>query len=152
MLRLPAAVAASLFGALVVVTAGAAPGAQSDATVTAVRASGSAGNYTFVVTIRSNDTGCAHYADWWEVVDGDGRLVYRRVLLHDHADEQPFARDGGPVALQADQTVTVRTHMNTSGYAPAGMRGSVAAGFTPVTLATGYAAALAKTPPLPDIC
>jgi hypothetical protein len=152
MVRLPVTVAASLFGALVVMAAGAAPGAQSDATVTAVRASGSAGNYTFVVTIRSNDTGCNHYADWWEVVDAGEQLVYRRVLLHDHADEQPFARDGGPVAVKADQTVTVRAHMNTSGYAPAAMRGSVAAGFKAVTLAAGYAAALAKTPPLPDNC
>src|SRR5581483_1990309 len=101
-------------------------GTAPDARIMKVQSSGSAGQYTFDVTIASNDTGCNHYADWWEVVDEHGMLLYRRVLLHDHADEQPFTRDGGPVNIAAGQTVTVRVHMNTSGYSSAGMRGSVA--------------------------
>lgn len=123
-----------------------------DARVTKVQASGSSGEYTFDVTIASNDTGCAHYADWWEVVDEHGALLYRRVLLHDHADEQPFTRSGGPISLSAGQTVTVRAHMNTSGYSRAAMRGSVLSGFKSVELAADYAADLAKKQPLPDGC
>jgi hypothetical protein len=132
---------------------GAASGAKTpDARVLAVKASGAPGAYTFLVTIASNDTGCAHYADWWEVVDEHERLLYRRVLLHDHADEQPFTRDGGPVVVSANQTVTVRAHVNSSGYAAAALRGSVDAGFTPIELPDAFAAELAKKQPLPDVC
>ena len=61
------------------------------ADVTAVSVAGEAGAYTFEVTVRSPDTGCEGYADWWEVVSPDGELLYRRVLLHSHVDEQPFS-------------------------------------------------------------
>ena len=136
----------------IVMSAPPAKAASGDAKVIAVTAAGAFGAYTFNVTIASNDTGCAHYVDWWEVVDENGALVYRRVLLHDHADEQPFTRDGGPASVRADQIVTVRAHVNTSGYAAAAMHGSVTAGFKPVQLPAGYAAALAKEKPLPDVC
>jgi hypothetical protein len=136
----------------IVVSGGPSGAASGDAKVTAVTTTGSAGAYTFDVTIASNDTGCDHYVDWWEVVDENGALVYRRILLHDHADEQPFTRDGGPAKVRPDQVVTVRAHVNTSGYAAAAMRGSVQAGFKAIQLPAGYAAALAKEKPLPDVC
>jgi hypothetical protein len=126
--------------------------AAPDARITAVHASGSSGAYAFEVTISSNDTGCAHYVDWWEVLDENGALVYRRVLLHDHADEQPFSRDGGPVAVKPGQVVTVRAHVNTSGYATPAMRGSVLDGFKAIEVPASFAAGLAKKPPLPDVC
>ena len=139
-------------GLALFVSRGAHAGDSPDARITNVHSSGSSGSYTFDVTISSNDTGCNHYADWWEVVDESGALLYRRVLLHDHADEQPFTRDGGPVSINVGQTVTVRAHVNTSGYSTAGMRGSVASGFKAIDLPAGYAADLAKKQPLPDGC
>ena len=42
--------------------------AGSAAAVTAVTATGAPGTYTFSVTVESPDTGCAQYADWWEVL------------------------------------------------------------------------------------
>jgi hypothetical protein len=120
-----------------------------DARITGVDVGGAANAYTFNVTIASNDTGMDHYADWWEVVDADGKLVYRRVLLHDHADEQPFTRDGGPVPIARDAIVTVRAHVYPSGYANAAMRGSVAAGFKAIDLPSNFAAALERMPPQP---
>jgi hypothetical protein len=45
------------------------------------------------VTVRHQDTGWDHYADWWRVVTPDGTELTRRVLLHPHEDEQPFTRD-----------------------------------------------------------
>jgi hypothetical protein len=150
---MPNAVSVALVLGWLTLMAGPASGASKpDARVTAVKTSGAPGAYTFLVTVASNDTGCSHYADWWEVLDERAHLVYRRVLLHDHADEQPFTRDGGPVVVSADQTVTVRVHMNTSGYSPSALRGSVTAGFTPVELPDSFAAGLAKQPPLPDVC
>ena len=68
------------------------------ASVTAFSVIGYPGTYTFDVTVRSPDIGCEGYADWWEVVSTDGDLLYRRVLLHSHVDEQPFSRSGGPSA------------------------------------------------------
>jgi len=143
---------ALIAGVLLIMPNSSPANGSPDARITNVRAAGAAGRYTLEVTIRSNDTGCEHYANWWEVVDEHGVLVYRRVLLHDHADEQPFTRDGGPVAIEAGQVVTVRAHVNASGYSPAAMRGSVRDGFKAVDLPSGYAADLAKKPPLPERC
>ncbi len=56
-------------------------------------------------------------------------LIYRRILLHSHVNEQPFTRSGGPVKIQPEKGVIVRAHMNTEGYRGRALRGSVADGF-----------------------
>jgi len=122
------------------------------AEVIAVQASGQPGSYQFNVTVKSPDTGCKQYADWWEVVSTDGKLLYRRVLLHSHVDEQPFTRSGGPVPIQPDTQVWVRAHMNTSGYGGAVLKGSVKDGFKPAMPDAEFATGLAKQEPLPDGC
>jgi hypothetical protein len=122
------------------------------ADVIAVQASGQPGAYQFNVGIRSLDKGCAQYADWWEVVNEDGKLLYRRVLLHSHVDEQPFTRSGGPVPIQTDTVVWVRAHMNTGGYGGMAFKGSVKAGFKQAVPDAGFAAGLAKQAPLPAGC
>ncbi len=122
------------------------------ADVIGVRASGAPGAYQFNVTIKSPDTGCKQYADWWEVVSEDGQLLYRRVLLHSHVDEQPFTRSGGPVPVQADTVVWIRAHMNNTGYGSMAFKGSVKAGFKPAMSGAGFAAGLAKQQPLPEGC
>jgi hypothetical protein len=122
------------------------------ADVIAVQASGQPGAYQFNVGIRSPDKGCSQYADWWEVVSTDGKLLYRRVLLHSHVDEQPFTRSGGPVPIQPDTIVWVRAHMNTGGYGGAAFKGSVKAGFAKAEPPANFAAGLARQPPLPDGC
>lgn len=125
---------------------------NSTAKVTEVSATGEANSYTFAVTVSSPDTGCDQYADWWEVVTPEGELVYRRVLLHSHVDEQPFRRTGGTVAVQPQQEIIVRVHMSSTGYSPLAQQGSVASGFTTVTLATDFADNLATVEPLPENC
>lgn len=122
------------------------------ADVAGVTVSGEPGAYRFNVTVRSPDKGCAQYANWWEVASEDGRLLYRRVLLHSHVDEQPFTRDGGPVAIGPDTIVWVRAHQHPQGYGGVAFRGSVRAGFRAAAPPTGFAAGLAKTPPLPAGC
>lgn len=122
------------------------------ADVIAVQASGQPGAYQFKVTVRSPDLGCKQYADWWEVVSEDGKLLYRRVLLHSHVDEQPFTRSGGPVPILQDTVVWVRAHMNIGSYAGAALKGSVKSGFKQAVPETGFAADLAKLPPLPNGC
>lgn len=122
------------------------------ADVIGVQAGGSAGAYQFNVTVKSPDTGCKQYADWWEVVSTDGKLLYRRVLLHSHVDEQPFTRSGGPVPIQADRVVWVRAHMNTAGYGGVAFKGSVKTGFKQAVPDAGFASGLAKQAPLPEGC
>ena len=117
-----------------------------------VQATGQENDYTFAVTVKSPDTGCDRYADWWEVVTPEGELLYRRVLLHSHVDEQPFSRTGGTVAISAQQPVIVRVHMSDSGYSPIAQQGTVRDGFSQVTLPENFAAALADVEPLPDDC
>lgn len=128
------------------------PVAQTEADVVAVEVSGSPGAYTFSVTVSSPDTGCEQYADWWEVVTESGDLVYRRVLLHSHATEQPFTRSGGPVAVAESDTVIVRAHMNTGGYGGDALRGSAEAGFEAYEPEARFAAELASGDPLPEDC
>ena len=128
------------------------PQPMSYADVISVEVSGSDTSYRFSIGVRSPDTGCDQFADWWEVLSPDGLLLYRRVLLHSHVGEQPFTRSGGPVPILYDQEVIIRAHMNTSGYGGQAFRGSVAEGFTPFELAVDFAASLENQPPLPKGC
>lgn len=136
----------------VAATASASLAAPARADVTAVWVHGEPGAYEFEVEVKSPDVGCAQYADWWEVIDTDGKLLYRRVLDHSHADEQPFRRRGGPVPIGADTVVWVRAHMNPSGYGGVAFRGSPKDGFVATPPPPGFGASLAAHPPLPDSC
>ena len=122
------------------------------ANVTGVSASGSPGSYSFQVTVESDETGCGQYADWWEVLSSDGRLIYRRILIHSHVTEQPFTRSGGPVDIQPGETVIVRAHMNSVGYEGAVYRGSVNDGFKAADLPVGFAEDIGTQEPLPSEC
>jgi hypothetical protein len=129
------------------------PADDPRADVLRVEARGGPGAYELAVTVRSPDRGCDHYANWWEVVSEDGKkLLFRRVLMHSHPDEQPFSRPGGPVPISAEATVVVRAHFHPAGYGGAVLRGSVAQGFSPWTPPPGFAAELAKLPPHPREC
>lgn len=50
------------------------------------------GTWTFAVTISSPYDTPERYADAWRIVGPDGTVLGERVLLHDHASEQPFTR------------------------------------------------------------
>jgi len=125
---------------------------EQQAVVVSVEIEGSENNYTFKVTIESPDTGCKQYADWWEVFDQEGNLIYRRILGHSHVDEQPFTRSGGPVQIKKDQFVYVRAHMNTLGYGSYGFGGTVEKGLMVEMIGLSIGADLEKTAPLPKDC
>jgi hypothetical protein len=122
------------------------------ADVLSVQISGEPGSYQFAVEVASPDTGCEQFADWWEVVSEDGQLLYRRILLHSHVDEQPFTRSGGPVDINTGDVVYVRAHMNTTGYGGTVMRGTVQDGFKSVEVETGFGSDLERIPPQPEDC
>jgi len=123
-----------------------------DADVVGVRVTGGPTTYTFSVTVRSDETGCDRYADWWELLTPEGALVYRRVLDHSHPDEQPFERSGGPVDVGPDDPLVVRAHLHPQGYGGDALSGSAGGSFAPTTLEDGFAADLETATPLPTSC
>ena len=127
-------------------------GAPVLADVVSVEVTGAPGAYRFEVGIHSPDQGCAQYADWWEVLDESGNLVYRRGLSHSHVDEQPFVRGGEPVVVDVETAVWVRAHMAPSGYGGTAFRGSASSGFSAAALGADFAAEVADLPPGPPEC
>jgi hypothetical protein len=121
--------------------------------VEAVAVTGEPGAYTVAVTLRSPDVDCDRYSDWWEVLTPEGALVYRRVLDHSHAHEQPFTRDGGPVKVSATDAWIVRGHFHPTGYGGAAMRGSVAEGFVAAPeIGKDFAPGVEMKDPQPEKC
>ena len=122
------------------------------ADVVAARATGESGDLTVFVTIRSDETGCDQYADWWEVVTPEGELVTRRVLAHSHPDDNPFERSEAGVDLSRTEPVVIRAHMAPGGYVGDALEGSFDSGFTPAALPDGWFGELQLQEPLPTDC
>jgi hypothetical protein len=146
---------------------GAGTGVTPYANVMAVVTSGNDGDYTFNVTVESEDIDCSQYASWWEVVSADGTLVYRRILDHSHTDANgtsdvdapgnTFTRSGGPVTVGADDVVIVRAHMSVGGsnygYNGRVMRGSASAGFADAPeIGPDFATEVESQAPQPTSC
>ncbi len=75
------------------------------------------GTWRFQVTIRHDDAGWDHYADAYEILDPEGGLLGRRVLLHPHVDEQPFTRSISGVRIPEDlKRVRIRAHDKVHGW------------------------------------
>ena len=123
-----------------------------NAQVIEVTISGESNAYTINTTISSPDRGCDQYADWWEIIDLEGNLIYRRILTHSHVEEQPFTRSGSNIPLKNEDEVYIRVHINTTGYASAVQKGSIVNGFSAAELSSDFAKGLEKVAPLPNGC
>ena len=76
-----------------------------------------AGAFDFAVTISSPYDTAQRYADAFRVLAPDGRQLGELVLLHDHADEQPFTRSLTGVAVPAGiASVVVEARDQKNGY------------------------------------
>jgi hypothetical protein len=110
--------------ALLIAAQGAWAG-EADVVGVQVRRS-AAGTYDFDVTVKSVDKGWSHYADAFEVLGPDGKMLGRRILYHPHETEQPFTRDLYGVKIPAGVThVTVRARHKPKGYDGETMRVAV---------------------------
>jgi hypothetical protein len=121
------------------------------AKVTNVDVLGEEGGYNITVEISSPDKGCEQYADWWEIITEDGKLIYRRIIENPHPDEQPFETSGA-VDIKSTAVVIVRTHMSKGGYGTVAFKGSIKTGFQEVRLEQSFAEELEKQAPLPPNC
>ncbi len=73
------------------------------------------GTWTFDVTLSSPYDAPDRFADAWRVLAPDGTELGIRVLLHDHANEQPFTRSLSGVAIPDgvnDVTVEGKDQLN----------------------------------------
>jgi len=67
------------------------------------------GSWRFNVTLRHDDTGWDHYANQWQVVTNDGKVLATRVLAHPHVEEQPFTRSKSGIRIpESEDSVIVR--------------------------------------------
>ena len=74
-------------------------------------------SFYFDVTVRHADEGWSHYADKWDVVAPDGKVLGTRTLHHPHVDEQPFTRSLSGVKIsESIKQVSVRAHDSVHKY------------------------------------
>jgi len=106
---------------LLVIGAGSAGAGEADVVAVEAAEEG-AGTWRFAVTVAHADAGWDHYADKWEVLAPDGRVLATRVLLHPHVGEQSFTRSLGGVAVPAEiERVIFRAHDSVHGLGGAEM-------------------------------
>ena len=75
------------------------------------------GTWRFSATIKHADEGWKHYADAFEVLTTDGKVLGVRTLFHPHVNEQPFTRSLGGVKIPANiKKVIIRAHDSVHGY------------------------------------
>ena len=107
-IQIPAVLGLAVFG--LAIFGAAAQAGEVD--VVGVRAAKEGGNlWRFDVTLKHADEGWDHYADKWDVLTPDGKLLGTRVLYHPHVEEQPFTRSlGGVEVPEGVTTVVIRGH------------------------------------------
>lgn len=77
------------------------------------------GTFRIEVAVRHADTGWEHFADRWDVLAPDGKVLGTRVLLHPHETEQPFTRDLDGVRVPPGiRSVVIRVHDKVHGWGP----------------------------------
>ncbi len=75
------------------------------------------------VTLEHPDTGWDHYADGWQVLDKNGKVLAERKLAHPHVDEQPFTRSLNNVMLpDGTKEIFVRPKCSQDGWAGKGTK------------------------------
>ena len=75
------------------------------------------GSCTFSVTLEHDDQGWNHYANQWDVVTLEGKLLKSRVLHHPHDNEQPFTRSLSGVRIpDGVDKVKIRARDSKHGY------------------------------------
>ena len=98
---------AAVSAALLAVTSSAALAGGAD--VVDVKVTKQGKSFNFDVTLKHADTGWKHYANKWDVVGPDGKVLGTRVLYHPHVNEQPFTRSLSGVKVPSGVSqVTVR--------------------------------------------
>ena len=84
---------------------------------------GSDKTWTFAVTLKHADEGWDHYANEWQVIAPDNKILATRTLYHPHVDEQPFTRNTSSVKIPASlETVRIIAKDTVHGLAKTAMQ------------------------------
>ena len=63
--------------------------------------------------------GWEHYADNWQVLDSDEKILGDRILYHPHVNEQPFTRSLGNIDIPINtKIVYISAHDKAHGWTP----------------------------------
>ena len=104
-------------GGTAVVTTAATATAQRFPDVIGASAARVGDTWTISATVSSPYDSPARYADAWRVVGVDGTVYGERILLHDHANEQPFTRAQAGIEIPDDvATVVIEGRDLENGY------------------------------------
>ena len=72
---------------------------------------------TFTVSVKHNDQGWKHYANKFEVLNINRKVLGTRILFHPHLQEQPFTRSLSNVKIsKGTKQVIIRAHDLIHGY------------------------------------
>ena len=75
------------------------------------------GTYTISATVLHADAGWDHYANRWEVLGDQDKVLATRVLLHPHETEQPFTRSLSNIHIpKGTPKIKLRAHDMVHGY------------------------------------
>ena len=74
------------------------------------------GKFRFDVTIEHADDGWDHYANAWQVLSPDGKVLGTRELTHPHMEEMPFTRSKTIKVPEGVSQVTVRARDLVHGF------------------------------------
>jgi hypothetical protein len=80
---------------------------EADVTNVKVRHNGG-DSFQVITTVKHADTGWDHYANGWEILDENGKVIGKRVLYHPHVKEQPFTRSHTLNIPPEVKTITIR--------------------------------------------
>lgn len=71
----------------------------------------------FAVTVQHADEGWKHYANRWQVLAPDGKVLATRILRHPHVAEQPFTRSLDDVKVpETLESVRIRAGDSKHGF------------------------------------
>lgn len=112
------ALCSAVIGEVAAVAQAAGPPAQKHPDVVSARVRvTSTATFDFDVTVSSPYDSPERYADAFRIMSKDGSVFGERVLLHDHATEQPFTRDLHDVRVPgAVRVVVVQARDKRFGY------------------------------------
>ena len=75
-------------------------------------------SWMFAVTLKHADAGWDHYANEWQVIAPDNKILATRTLYHPHVDEQPFTRNTSGVKIpESMETVRIIARDTVHGHA-----------------------------------
>ncbi len=84
--------------------------------------------YNFDVTVKHQDEGWDHFANGWEVLSPERKVLAVRVLRHPHTKEQPFTRSMPVQIPKGISEVIIRAHDSVHEYGGCELTVSIPAG------------------------